>query len=72
MDARAQNGGLVMGFAIFLIVVAIACIVWLVRTPLVRQHLRGHGRDPGDAAYRVEGRFNVLGGSNNRSDFKRP
>jgi hypothetical protein len=36
-----------MWFVIVLIALAIAFIVWFVRTPLFRAHLRGHAKDPG-------------------------
>jgi hypothetical protein len=35
---------------------------WFSRTSLFRAHLHGHGKDPGDAGTRVEGRFPRNGG----------
>jgi hypothetical protein len=43
-------------------VAAIGFAVWLVRSPLVRAHLRGHGSDPGEAGTRVDGKFPRNGG----------
>jgi hypothetical protein len=43
------------------VVAAIGAIVWFVRTPLFRAHLRS-GKDPGDAGTRTEGRFPTNGG----------
>ena len=51
------------------IVAVIGFVVWFVRTPLFRAHLRS-GRDPGDQGTRVEGKFPRLGGTFNAPDRK--
>ena len=49
-----------MWIAIY-IVAAIGAIVWFVRTPLFRAHLRSP-KDPGDAGTRVDGKYPQNGG----------
>jgi hypothetical protein len=44
-----------------LAVATVGFIIWLVRTPLFRAHLRG-SKDPGDAGTRVDGKFPSNGG----------
>lgn len=48
---------------VIFVIAVVAFVVWLVRTPLVRAHLRGRGKDPGDAGTRVDGKFPRNGGS---------
>jgi hypothetical protein len=38
-----------------LIVAAIAFVAWFVRTPSFRHHVRGRGKDPGQAGWHAEG-----------------
>jgi hypothetical protein len=44
------------------IIAAVLVLIWAVRTPLVRAHLRGHGKDPGFENTRAEGRYPINGG----------
>jgi len=44
-----------MVFYGIVIVAAIAFFSWFVRTPSFRQHLRGKGKDPGQAGWHAEG-----------------
>jgi hypothetical protein len=44
------------------IVAVVAVVIWFVRTPLFRAHLRGRGKDPGFENTRNEGRFPGNGG----------
>ena len=60
-----------MVFYSIVIVGGILFVIWFVRTPLFRAHLRGHGTDPGDRGTRTEGKFGALGGTYNRPE-KRP
>jgi hypothetical protein len=50
-DRRDPDGGLPMWFVIFLAVVALVCLLLMVRSPVFRQIRRGHGHDrtEGDA-----------------------
>ena len=48
-------------WVIVYIVVAILGIIWFVRTPLFRAHLRS-GKDPGDSGTRVDGKYPLNGG----------
>jgi hypothetical protein len=45
----------VMVFYIIVIVLAVAFIAWFVRTPSFRHHMRGRGKDPGQAGGHAEG-----------------
>jgi hypothetical protein len=50
-----------MWIAIY-VAAAIVFLIWFVRTPLVRAHLRGRGKDPGFENTRAEGRYPGNGG----------
>ena len=56
-----------MLFYVIVIVAAIAFIVWFVRTPLFRAHLRS-GKDPGESGTRMDGKYGGLGGTFNRTN----
>jgi hypothetical protein len=58
-----------MWIAIY-IVAAIGVIVWFVRTPLFRAHLR-QGKDPGEGGTRMDRKFGALGGTYNRPEKPR-
>ena len=44
-----------MVFYVIVGVAAIAFLAWFVRTPSFRHHLRGKGKDPGQAGWHAEG-----------------
>ena len=44
-------------------------LVWFLRTPLFRAHLRS-GRDPGEGGTRMEGKYGRLGGTFNAPEKK--
>jgi hypothetical protein len=47
---------------------AIGAVIWFVRTPLFRAHLRG-SKDPGDSGTRVDGKYPSTGGSYYYGDY---
>jgi hypothetical protein len=57
-----------MVFYALLALVVVGLAAWLWRSPLMRAHRRGHGRDPGEAGTRMEGKFGAYGSTSNRTD----
>ena len=60
-----------MVFWIIVTVVAIVFVTWFVRTPLIRAHRHGHGRDPGESASRGMPTSSSLAGDNGKPFSRR-
>jgi hypothetical protein len=60
-----------MVFYGMVIAAVVAFGIWAARSPLVRAHRRGHGRDPGEQGTRMDGKYGALGGTYNKPE-KRP